>query len=172
MYRTNYQDRKGAVTAVNNKGTLDAIIYGAGHLGRALATELGEQSIKYQFVDAFAERGSIPGQYIYRPNEIDINDKTSLVVYSTVFLAPVEERADLFLTQNLEQMGFEKVINPYQTMELFPNALKNLSNDGFLWRQPNTPDYFNCASFDLVMGLLSDDRSRELLDNMAIGALS
>ncbi len=152
---------------MSNKVITDVFIYGSGYFGRALATELEKQSVNYQFIDAYAERDSIPGKYIYRPNEIDINDKAALVVYLTVFLAPVEEGADLSLTQNLEQMGFEKVINPYQTMELFPQALKNLSNDGFLWRQTNAPEYFNSAAFDLVMGCLSDDRSRELLDNIA-----
>ena len=160
-------EEKLSKSMMQNKDITDVFIYGAGNFGNALATELEKQSINYQFIDAYAERDSIPGKYIYRPNEIDINDKASLVVYLTVFLAPVQKGVDLLLTQNLEQMGFKKVISTDQTMELFPQALKNLSNDGFLWRQSSAPEYFNSADFDLVMGYLSDDRSRELLDNIS-----
>jgi FkbM family methyltransferase len=151
----------------NSKVIADVLIYGASHFGRALATELENKSVNYEFIDSYAERDLIPGKHIYRPNEININEKSSLDVYLTVFRASIEEGADMSLTQDLEQMGFDKVLNPYQTMELFPQILKNLTNDGYLWRQANDPEYYNSAALDLVMGYLSDDRSRELLDNIA-----
>ena len=152
---------------MSHKITTEAFIYGAGYYGRALASELDKQSVRYEFIDAYAVRDSISGKYIYRPDEIDVQDKNSIVVYLTVFISPTEDGIDLSLVGHLEELGFAKVVNPYQIMKLFPQALENFSSDGFLWRQPSAPDYFDPVALDLIMGYLSDDRSRELLDNIA-----
>lgn len=141
-------------------------IYGASYLGVALAELFNEQGIQYEFIDAFAPRDRVVGKQIIRPEEVSAKDKSEAIVYIAVLLPPTKPNVDEALYQQLSKMGFTNLVAPYETMALFPKALKKVASDGILWRNPTDENYIDQQAFQTILGFLADNRSKELLTNI------
>jgi FkbM family methyltransferase len=139
-------------------------IYGGGRYGQALALAFDELGYVYQFLDQYMDATQIHGIPLLRPDQIVI--KTEDTVYITALPAPKNLAYNAIIPDFLRELGFKNIMDVPDVFKTFPLSLARLCADGFMWRKSGKKvlvDEIACAT---VSSWLSDDRSRELFNNI------
>ena len=145
---------------------MTSYIYGAGCFGEIISMELRKSGTEFLFLDLYSKKDSLLGVPILSPKDITVHPED--VVYNSVAVAPLTDHSQKDFLSQIAALGFEKIYEFEDICKLFPNALKALSSDGFLWRTLGNSSslFLDDRKCQQVKALLSDERSCKLLDTI------
>ena len=129
-----------------------------GAFGEALAKAiLDEGSSVLAFLDAFILESPIDGIPVLRP-------EAAAVERSIPVLNSVLGHGDL--DKHLRDLGFAEVFSTESAFRIAPAALRNLVEDGFMWRASTVDERVDPKAIADLMGILTDVTSRDLLQRL------
>lgn len=133
-------------------------IYGAGEYGSVFYETVTKTGAEIDFfIDQYKSEKTLFEKKIYRIDEVPTKNTTILIS------VPSEQTE---ITNKLKKRGFTNVINFVESINKYPNILKNIRELNALWMVKDNQRLINPEAMDKFKELLEDEKSKQLLDNI------
>jgi FkbM family methyltransferase len=129
-------------------------IYGVGAFGKIFYSSLGKD-IDF-FIDDFSIQESYDSKPIKKLSQVPKNTK----IYISVL------QSSKTIEETLLNKQYTNIINFTQSIKTIPNVLENISLTNYLWLIDNHEEMFNERKLKKVEQLLSDSKSKTILQAM------
>jgi len=130
-------------------------LYGSGIYAKAiLASSLGKPTL---VIDKYLAGEELEGIEVVSPESERLNK--NIPVFLTILGYPD-------VKSNLEDLGFNNIIDTYNTFKYFKNSLYFLVNDGEFWRVDSLRDKVNMPAVQKLRGILYDQKSQTTLEQL------
>ncbi len=141
-------------------------IYGAGNYGSSFLSAIQEEGGKVDFfIDQYTDQKERQGVPVCRVNEVVSKDT---VIYISIPPNPLDTAACTGIKADLESQGFCRVSSFTECLHLFSGILPALMEYNILWMRGDRREMLDHDKLRQVRGLLSDDASRALLDDVML----
>lgn len=136
------------------------VIYGASVYGEIFCKEMEANNKEVEFfIDEYTDKKSLSNKSIKRLKEISLVDINIFISITT----PVVE---VKVIKNLKRLGVINIYSFEETLQVFPNLLKECVKFSKMWYSPTKKEMINYHKFNDVKKLLKDEKSVKLLDSI------
>jgi len=136
------------------------VIYGAGIYGELFCNELETNGIKIDYIiDQYTNKKEIGNKQIKRLNEVSLDN-------TTIFISITSPNPEIEVIKNLKDLNCKNIFPFVETLTQYPNLLKKCLTLTKTWYSNNTKDMIDEDAIKELKNLLSDTKSRRLLEKI------